>query len=277
LVRTDLNFSIAAPSQEWTWETLQPQPDYWAFKATHPATRSQAVLSVVPLRQPLGHALADGIVAGMVESIVGRQPGFAEAGRSVKPSSAPRPGSFRIDTSLRNEAQGATIRVWGYVFAGDRLFSLFVLSTHDSGAQAAETLIGSFRFLREPQAAVTAPVPGLSGSAGTGAPRAEGATGVGVIGVLLVLLLAGLGWLVNKVAGRPLWDGARTALLLLLILLVLQIVGVATAGGPDMGRAVGSAMGTLFIPLAIAAWLSQRFQRAKTASIGPAAPTPRRP
>jgi len=276
LTRTDLNFSIAAPSDEWTWEAAQPRPDMWVFKATHLATRSQALLSVVPLRPPFNRSLADNIVAGMVESIVGRQPGFAEAGRSLKPSQVPRPGSFRVETSLRNEAQGVSIRAWGYIFAGERLFSLFVLSAHDSGEQALESLIGSFRFLREPATAslssTPAPADAARPDAGSTAPARSPASGVGVLYLLLVLLFAGLGWLVNKVAGRPSWDAARTALLLLLILLVIQIALAVGAGGPDPGRAAGRAIGTALIPLVVAAWLSSRFRRAKAAQPGEGAP-----
>jgi hypothetical protein len=270
IVRHDLNFTIVAPSDEWAWVAMEPEPGSWLFKATHAPTGAQAVLGVMPLRGPLSSTLANEILAGMVDSIMGRQPGFEETGRTVKPSDLPRSGSFDVETSIRNDAQGFALRVFGRIFSGERLFSLLVLSGDDFGREALESLVGSFQFLREP------PIASL-GSAGFLAraeaqPRRSSSTtgrnpagSLGVVYLLVVLLFAGLGWLVNKVAGRPVWDAGGTVLVLLLILLVIQIVGAAGAAGPDAGKAVGRAIGTALIPLLIAAWLSKRFrgQRAR--------------
>ncbi len=110
---------------------------------------------------------------------------------------------------------------------------------------------------------------GERSSARSGSSGRNPAASAGVLYLLLVLLFAGVGWFVSKVAGRHVWDAARTALLLLLILLVIQIVGAATAGGADVAEAVGRVVGTALIPLALAAWLSKRFQAGRSKAAQP--------
>ena len=83
--------------------------------------------------------------------------------------------------------------------------------------------------------------------------------------ILIFLAFMGVAWIVNRIARRPLMNGALfylVAALLLVINLVVQLFAADSSVPPNARSYVlGQIVGAVLIPAAVAAYYARKFQR----------------
>ena len=98
--------------------------------------------------------------------------------------------------------------------------------------------------------------------------------------IILFLLFMGAEKGVNRIAGRPLMNGAQCYLFAAVIFFVVGLFQVSSVQLPDdsvaqgqvYGHVFGSMCGAFLLPVGVAIYYSKKFARAKAA--GAADPTP---
>jgi len=236
------NFSVTTPAKTWEWLT-QPMPHGLkgrTYICSDPT--SGAMLTVMVFDEDLRDKDVGPTLQGFISSF---QKSLAPSGRRLEKakyegSNFPLPGSYRISGELVSKERAA---YWqGYLFRSDRMYVFQAASEEATEPEAFTKLVRSFVLLRPP-------------------PKPAGRSGQGVRYLFFLLVGLGVGAAVNRLAGRPLINGALVASAVILALLCLHLVATLRRGASaeDLGFVLGEA----FLPVVLSLWLAHRFRKKK--------------
>lgn len=224
--------SIQAP-KGWTWRQLESEGITLYFCYEKP---SRLILVVNSLQKEDLRAA----VRELSKSLVSRGSGSLEEKSDFAPASLPFPGSEKITLSY-SMAGEPFIEVNGYAGYNGRQ-SLMVLELGDKPTdKILDEVVGSFKEEMP--------------------SRQRLDTALGVLTLALGLVLVLLGAIINKVVGRPAFDGAKVALAVSGLAMVFCLMAAANRDPQDMGHAVGS----FFLPMLLFGWLSSKHTKRREA------------
>jgi hypothetical protein len=256
-VAPEWNVSVEAPAGPWSWFYTPELNGPRLIQSRSVACRShdpnvQFVVSAFEGHHgAVDRDEAEAVARGAAQRFV--REGWTAEVVSTTPDSAPLPGSYRY--VVRGSRADATAFVYGYLAAKGRLFVLQHGTARENEPPEFRRFVESYRFVGNP---VQDPVDGFSNLILT-------------ITCALTLLLGGIGWLVNRLAGRVvvnLWYAALATLLAVAVGVGVYISGrVARLRSPtEQGRHWGQlVIGPVFWPGLFALWRARALRRKRAA------------
>jgi len=255
------NLSIAAPDATWTWwaepAAAGARSTHETFACRSPEGGEVRVIAFRHFQAELTKEDARQFAEGVASSF--QRHGWQTTVRDPEPSSVPLADSFRYAIDVTG-ANGVG-HVYGYLAVRGRQFAFQQVSADPSEPALFRDFVRSFAF--------------------EGTPQRDPIKIVGNVSMVLAsavtLLLGGLGWGINKAAGRivvNLWNVAIVLLLLagagLAVVWLSRLPASMTAH--RQGYIVGyTVAGPIVYPLAFAVWRAivvRRRRRDEQASAG---------
>jgi hypothetical protein len=253
------NFNIETPGDGWTWGVgthielgkpelrnyvCQRQGGETRLLPLNPAARDTFILTVLSGEY---RALRPQDIEALTQSVAGSR----IQGLRYEPSDRPLPGGYHFTAQIQR-SDGAKLFFSGYVAVAQKLYMFQSFSRDGTEPAAFTRLVASFHLLQP------LPQPGL---ARVELPKAF----FGFLCLIVLLVFLGIGGLVNRIAGRAVFNGGLVAFGLILLLLIIRVGYLASLSEPagEEGHRVGYAVGGALIPLGLALWAWRRFS-AKT-------------
>jgi hypothetical protein len=254
LVAPEWNLSVSTPPGDWEW-LAAPAGKGTGRNAYHALTcrsRETGAQFLVGVFDPYWRELTPDNTSRFVAGVVA---GFTNSGwkAAVVESASvdiPLPKSYRFVVSAEHPNAGRRF-VYGYLAARGRMFTFQHVSAEAAEPQSFRALVASYRFVG------TAPTDPLDT---IGRIHLEGT-------VALTLLVGGVGWIVNRLAGRiavNAWNAAIVLLLVAGVVLAYQWVPriprdlSSFRQGEAFGAVVG---GPITVPLLFALWRARALRR----------------
>ncbi len=256
LTSKELNFTIEAPSPEWTWYTLDiagGDVESVNFFCQSPDGSEQYLLHV--MKGNFGKVDAGEILDG-VEKGAGKYGGKL-TGRSAEPSAIPREGSHRLTWQIAMP-NGATVYTVGYAFADRYSYNVMRHSAEEGEPEQFAAFAKSLRTLES----------------GAEKMKEELMSQFGMLGIGLLIwigLLCAIGLAVNSVCKRPVFNAGTISAVMIVMVLVLSMIAVfrmASDGAireDDTAELSGGVIGACLIPGIIAVLISRSIRRKKEA------------
>lgn len=253
----DLNFYVEAPGQEWDWlvasETQgEGKNTLRLFACSLYDLRRVAITVSEPYWYPPTVESTSRLMNGMIEGF--ELEGFTATASVPEPSNIPLPGSYRFKIVGENKF-GAIRYIYGYYAVRGRAFSISEKTVEDSEPADFTTLVSSFRFIGEPPPGPWERVPRF----------------YVLVAISLVILVGGVGWIINKVSGRFVFNQWKVALIVqFLAAIVVVVLWFSKIPSPE---ALGAfTFNYLFVPffwpVLFASWRSREYEKRKSAEVG---------
>lgn len=247
---SELNFSVDAPGTEWEWlETETENKSQRRFVCQNAATGGRLEMMVFAGNwEPFDEQGVKDFVAGSSKSW--RDEGWRVDEVIHEQAALQSPHAHRYQYRLTS-SDGATLYWFGYSVTAGRLYAFHALSDEAGEPPVLTQMVQSFRLL--------GPAPG---------DPAERFGQTLMFVHFLFLGMCGLtAWIVNRISGRPRWNGWRFGMIGIVVLSAVWAVYFLTRLPDDLtpfrqGEVFGlMVLGPAFLPLALAWFLSWRFRK----------------
>jgi hypothetical protein len=169
-------------------------------------------------------------------------------------------------------SEGVERTFFDYVAPAGRVYSLHAFSADGAEPPALKSMAASFKLLAPPAAPPAAPGP-VAAPAEEAVKKARASRAVVFYSYMILLaVVIGIGWIINKILGRPKINGARIAFFLLALLAVLRLLLVlgSPEAGDDagaQGEAFGQWLAETAMALVIAHLFARRFKKNQEAAL----------